>query len=118
MEARPQSPSSEYELDGDYADTKRGQTPEKRLMVAVVRRAVWDFVLYRDSKNAEHMGIAAEAAGWLFSDEEDAPEGEDERYTFVNICSALELDPRYVRECVLRLKRDDIPRLNNNIKDD
>ena len=121
MEARSRLQSSDIALDGDYADEKRSAPmPEKRLMIAVVRRAVWDFVLYRgcdEKRDTDRYGLAVDAAGWLFWDGEDSEDGTDSRYTFLNICLCLELDPQRIREGILRLTRSDIQRLNSNIKD-
>lgn len=120
MEARPRSSSPSICLDDDYAEEKKPcPSAEQRLIVAVVRRAVWDFVLYRDcdpTRDAERYGLAVDAAGWLFWDGEESYD-EVGRYTFQYICSCLELDPQRVREGILRLGREDIQRLNNNIKD-
>lgn len=84
----------------------------------MVRRAVWDFVLYRNAdpvKQKDRYELAVDAAGWLFWDGED-PEGED-GFTFLHICSALELDAKRFRERVLTLTREDIQKLNNHIKE-
>ena len=94
-------------------------SPETRLLVAIVRRAVWDFVLYREvdpKKDKERYGLATDAAGWLFWDGEEEVDDEG-RYTFYYICSALDLDHKRVREGVLELTRADIQKLNNHIKE-
>lgn len=111
---------------GVYVDVEweessyRTPSAEHRLLVAIVRRAVWDFVLYRGADpvtDKERYDLAADAAGWLFWD------GEEEiddcgRYSFKYICTVLELDAKSIRKGVLALTRKDIQRLNNHIKDD
>lgn len=95
-------------------------TPAHRLLVAIVRRAIWDFVLYKDEdskKSYDRYILAEEAAGWLFWDGEE-PTDKDGLYTFRFICETLDLDYRAVRKHALSLTRDDIQRLNNNIKED
>lgn len=142
MERSFRSRSPSVSVDADYADSKkRGTTPSHRLLVAIMRRAIWDFVLYRDEdpskyrpekarsaaarkeieeerkKCQERLQIAEEAAGWLFWDgvEEADEEG---RYTFRHICILLDLDPNVVRQRALAMTREDIQTLNNHIKED
>lgn len=116
-----QSPSPSVAVDADWARDRGPQpTPSQRLLVAIVRRAVWDFVLYKECNpktDPDKYGLADDAAGWLFWDGEEAtdPEG---RYSFKHICMMLDLDPKQIRDASLRLTRDDIQRLNNNIKEE
>lgn len=120
MEERPRSRSSEYRLDDDYVEGLRGTTsPVHRLLVAIVRRAVWDFVLYEQAdpkKNPDEYELYIDAVDWLFWDGEEECDTEG-RLTFRHICSMLELDPRQVRHIALGMSRKDIQRLNNNIKE-
>lgn len=94
--------------------------PAHRLLIAIIRRAVWDFVLYQDVKEKDdpilHQ-VGVEAAEWLFWDGEEEADSEG-RYTFMHICEMLDLDPRRVREAARDLNREDIQRLNNNVKED
>lgn len=88
-------------------------------MVAIVRRAVWDFALYRNvdpEKDKERYQLAVDAAGWLFWDGEEE-EDEEGRWSFLFICGELDLDPKRVREGVLKMNRSDIQKLNNHIKE-
>jgi hypothetical protein len=109
--------------------------------MAIIRRAIWDFVLYKDEdptrfdpekfksakakKRAENerkraernLAIATDAAGWLFWDGEEETD-EEGRYTFKYICSILNLDPTEVRQRALSMTREDIQVLNNHIKED
>ncbi|MGA1354637.1 MAG: hypothetical protein ACO32I_07700 [Candidatus Limnocylindrus sp.] len=97
-----------------------GVPPTHRLLVAIIRRAVWDFVLYKDAKRTKDPvlhEIGVDAAGWLFWDGQEECDSEG-RYTFLHICSILGLDPRRIREIAARLTRDDIQRLNNGIKEE
>ena len=95
-----------------------------------MRRAIWDFVLYRNEdpkgrgkdpdekkKCLERLSVAEDAAGWLFWDgEEETDDGG--RYTFKFICEMLDLEPSAVRARALSMTREDIQSLNNSIKDD
>lgn len=89
--------------------------------MAIVRRAVWDFVLYRDvnakdsKEDAKKAAWAETAAEWLFWDGAETSDDEG-RYTFMYICEVLNIDPRRFRDQVLKLTREDIQRLNNKIK--
>jgi hypothetical protein len=90
-----------------------------RLLVAIVRRAVWDFVLYRDADpiaKPDSYALAADAAGWIFWEGEEEVD-EQGRYTFRHICEILELDVSKVRRTLVGMTRDDLRRLNNYIKE-
>jgi hypothetical protein len=142
MERSFRSRSPNVAVDADYADgRKRGTLPSQRLLVAIMRRAIWDFVLYKDEdltqydpskgktkkarrkiekerKRAERdLAIATDAAGWLFWDGEEEVD-EEGRYTFRYICSELDLEPADVRRRALSMTRKDIQTLNNHIKED
>lgn len=142
MERSFLSRSPSVTVDADYADAKKGgTTPSQRLLVAIMRRAIWDFVLYRDEdptryrpekgrtaaarkeieeekkKCQERLQIAEEAAGWIFWDGAEESDGEG-RYTFRHICELLDLDPNALRQRALAMTREDIQTLNNHIKED
>jgi len=53
----------------------------------------------------------------LFWDGEESMD-EDGRYTFKHICMLLDLDSKQIRDAATRLKRDDIQKLNNSIKEE
>jgi hypothetical protein len=106
----------------DVSGSSRGgaSLPEHRLLIAIVRRAVWDFVLYRHvdpETNPDGYDLAVDAAGWLFWDGEEEVDDEG-RYSFQYICSLFEMDPHRVRKHVLGLSQKDIQRLNNHMKED
>ena len=117
------SPSSlpDCSVDPAWVEGNRGGIPPShRLLVAIIRRAVWDFVLYKDVKKKDDPAlheIGVDAAAWLFWDGQEEHDG-DGRYTFLYICSVLGIEPRRIRETAAKLSRDDIQRLNNNIKED
>jgi hypothetical protein len=117
-----QSRSSEpVSVDPEWADGLRAEIPPShRLLVAIIRRAVWDYVLYKDVKKRVDPvlhEIGVDAARWLFWDGEEEVDGEG-RYSFMHICSTLDLDPRKIRDIAAKLNREDIQRLNNNIKEE
>jgi hypothetical protein len=65
----------------------RALAPEQRLALAVLQDAVADF-----QRHAFDLGPRfAEMRDWIFSDDASWP------FTFVNLCSALDLDPSHLR---------------------
>lgn len=85
-----------------------------------MRRAIWDFVLYKEETrktNAEKSLLAEEAAEWLFWDGEEETDTQG-RYTFKYICEVLNLNPAHVRSKIAALERDDIQKMNNHIKEE
>lgn len=91
-------------LDNDYVETRSQRSmPEKRLLLAILRRAIWDFALYRLPEDSHHK-MHLDAAGWIFWDGE-------EHMTFLWICDVLELNPKQIREATVRLTRDEIKRI-------
>lgn len=93
--------------------------PARRLLVAIVRRAVLDFALYKNADpklDKVHHQIAVDAAGWLFFDGTETYD-EEGRYTFLYICALLELEPRPIRAKALELDSTDIHRFSGSTGD-
>jgi hypothetical protein len=116
-EILPQSPSSNYQLDDEFEATlQKRSTPERRLMVAILRRAIWDFALYRDMEpDTERYELAVDAAGWIFWDGEETLD-EEGRYSFMHVCASLDLDTTSLRKAVLRLTRENIGKITRRIE--
>ena len=114
--SRYRSSSAETTFESDDAGSQK-LTPERRLYVAMIRRAVWDFVLYRGVLTEDKRAISEDAETWLFYDGDEDLDA-DGRVTFLYTCSVLNLDPERVRVGAQRLRRQDIQKLNNNIKED
>lgn len=88
----------------------------RRLLTAIIRRAVLDFALWKDADPVEeelHYKLACDAAGWLFFDGTENVD-EEGRYTFLYICSLLEMDAQEIREHALTLTRKDLQRFNGD----
>lgn len=64
---------------------------EVALMAAVLDSAVSDFHLQFVKRGRRAQRLAKEAEEWVFSDEAEWP------FSFVNICTALGLEPDYLR---------------------
>jgi len=78
------------------------------MLLAVLRRAVWDFAQYKDPDNPSHE-LHIDAAGWLFWDGE-------EHMSFHYICHSLDLHPMEIRQAAAKLTRDSIKRISQRIE--
>ena len=88
----------------------------RRLLAAIVRRAVLDFALYKDCDKEEaptRYALAVDAAGWLWFDGEE-PYDDQGRYTYRYICTLLGVNPTAIREAALELTREDLHRFNGD----
>jgi hypothetical protein len=70
--------------------------PEKRLMLAVLEAAVADVQTYAGVQSGRGRRIFTEAAKWIGSSDCDRP------FDFESICTALGLDPSFIRSGLLR----------------
>lgn len=110
MESISPSPEARGGLFHDAETPGPKSTPERRLLLAVLRRAIWDFALYRKEKEGTPgFDLAVDAAGWIFWDGE-------EPLTFKHICNVLDLDPEMLRGAALTLQRKDIEKLGWRIE--
>jgi hypothetical protein len=81
----------------------------KSLLLEVIRRAAYDWVLYRTSTRLFNKKLAEQAYEWLFKEEPGTPEWRERDESgknvtaFVSICFALDLPPEIVREHVRKL---------------
>lgn len=90
-----------------WHDVKHSCLPEKMLWLAVLRRSIFDFVLY---KGVEERRIEwSSARKWLFGDHL-----RDGGLSFPEVCCMFEWDPEYVRRMVKGLCRSDIRRLESS----
>lgn len=88
-------------LPDQYLETFRRKAhlePEKRLMLAVLEDAVACFQKYLFARDSKGRALFREAEGWVI--EEDS----DWLFSFENICELLGLEPRYVRQGLVRWK--------------
>lgn len=81
----------------------------RALLLEIVRRAAYDWVLYRSSTRLDQKQLAEDAYTWLFVEDEDHPHWktrrEDEKLItgFVSICDALDLSVDKVRRYIRQL---------------
>lgn len=105
-----------------YNENTEGRTiiPEleayRLLWIKVILRAIYDYVLYENSKNKSLRDIGISAKKWLF----EKPKAY-ENMALPNLCLELGLDVEKIRECAQSLTRDKIVKiefLNRNKKND
>ena len=73
--------------------------PERRLMMAVLARALLDLQTHAGTGTRRARQHLAEVEAWLASDDDGWP------FSFVNLCHALDLDASSVRSRLVRWRR-------------
>ena len=79
-------------LPSQLFGTRRMQTPEQRLMIAVLQDAIDCIQKYRFAKDHDGWRLFYQAQRWFIADEADWP------YSFECICAVLDLDMHAVRQ--------------------
>jgi hypothetical protein len=74
-------------------------TGERRLMIAVLEDGVRCVLKLAASRDPLQRGLAAEAEEWIRSTDRSR------LFAFENVCQALDLDPDYVRDGILKNAR-------------
>lgn len=86
----------------------------KTLLLEIIRRAAYDWVLYRGSRKMVQKALADQSFRWLFTEEPDTADWHERmregKYitSFVAICEGLDLDPDTVRRHIKRLDRKNV----------
>jgi hypothetical protein len=81
----------------------------KTLLLEIIRRAAYDYVLYRGNRRMAYRILADQAHAWLFSERPGTKDWNQRQRegkfitSFEAICEALDLDPDTVRNHVKRL---------------
>jgi hypothetical protein len=81
----------------------------KTLLLEIIRRAAYDWVLYRGSRRMVQRTLAEQAYRWLFLEMEGTSDWNDRIRdgkmitSFVSVCESLDLDPCTVRKHIKRL---------------
>lgn len=87
------------------------------LLAGVLRRAIFDWVLYRDHPDISRRRVAGEAYIWLFIERPGYPtwkrrlEEHREMLSFLSICESLSLSHDQVRRVAEGVSKMDIRRL-------
>ena len=102
---RPYSPDADPQLEAGNC---------RALLLEIVRRAAFDWVLYRTSSKLHNRVLADNAYTWLFVEEPDTgawrqrEQSDKELTAFVAICEAVGVDPDRMRDRVRLLTERDI----------
>jgi hypothetical protein len=81
----------------------------KTLLLEIIRRAAYDWVLYRNSRRMVQRSMAEQAYRWLFVENPGTPDWtirqRDGKHitSFISICEGLDLDPDTARRHIKRL---------------
>lgn len=89
-------------LPDQYLETFRRKAhlePEKRLMLVILEDAIACFQKYLFARDGKGKALFREAEEWVME------EGSQWLFSFENICELLELEPRYVRQGLVRWKQ-------------
>ncbi len=89
-------------LPDQYLETFRRKAhlePEKRLMLVILEDAIACFQKYLFARDGKGKALFREAEEWVME------EGSRWLFSFENICELLELEPRYVRQGLVRWKQ-------------
>ena len=90
----------------DNFKRKRPLEPERELMLAVLADAVECYWKYSGARDGIGTRLFRDAREWLLDDDERRP------FSFVNVCSALQLEPSYIRQGVLARKQQSMTEKN------
>jgi len=107
--------SSLIELDVLLADQyfatfrRKELEPEKQLMLAVLEDAVTCFQRYIFGRNRWARTLYNETEDWI------CDENTDYAFSFDNICAVFGLDPKYVRDGLLRWKKSKLAQRQQQI---
>lgn len=84
-----------------FGDQRRrsGASAERDLMFAILADAVDCYSKYATARDGRSMRLFSDARDWLFCD------GDEQPFSFVNVCDGLGLDPSYIRRGVLALTK-------------
>lgn len=98
----------------DVLQVQREAMGCRALLLEIVRRAAYDWVLYRTSRRMQHRKIAQDAFTWLFVEGPGHPDWEErcekdvKNVSFIGICESLDLEPHTVRARIQSLTARDI----------
>lgn len=84
-------------------------TNVRALMLEIIRRAAYDWVIYRGNKRLAHRKVAQDAYIWLFIEKPGHPDWVEREkagwslLSFIALCGALDFDPDSVRASIKKL---------------
>ena len=89
-----QNPQIDYDGYQFFDIPNQTGTPERRLILAILERAILDFV-------GNEQKEALDAEYWMFGDDGD----DDSQFSFTWACSQLDLSPATVREKIRQMPK-------------
>lgn len=95
-----------YQLDEGSIELNSSVPWFVRLWASVLRRAVVDWVLYRNHDNVKYKKIGFHAETWIFS-----PGTESEISSFESICSMIGVPASFMRRKIRELTEEQARRL-------
>lgn len=101
-------------VDVRDSDLTRHTAACKALFLEIIRRAAYDYVLYRGSRSFENRMLADDAYLWLFVEDEQHARARTRREegtedcAFLSVCALLDLDPEKVRARVRAMTPRDV----------
>ena len=106
----------EITVDGDYYRTPKIEQLEgfKLIWYKVILRAIYDYVLYKESRNKSLKRLADGAEKWLFLSARETSRKNISLLPFnslENLCTLLDLDMGEVRKFASKLNRTDIRKI-------
>jgi len=93
-------------MPAQFYPARRGSAsvePIMRLMGGILADAVRSFQRNFEAQGASRRQEFKEAQRWIFDDKEDGP------FSFEDICEALDIDPRRLRELIIRWEKNKRP---------
>lgn len=84
-----------------YFDLSRSTSmdPSKKLMLAILEDALKCFQAYASARSGRQRKLFEEAEQWIMA------QGNDEIFSFENICEVLEFNPQYVRQGLVQWRQ-------------
>ena len=94
-------------LDPSASGVNQSLSWPLKLWASVMRRAVVDWVLYREHEDPKLSKLGKSADDWLFLQEA----AREDLGTFHSLCEIMNLPPSLVRERILNMTEEDARRL-------
>jgi hypothetical protein len=81
----------------------------RALLLEIIRRAAYDWVIYRNNRKLDKRKIALDAHIWLFKEKPGHPDWVERKrggwalFSFLGICEVLDFEPEVVRDRIRKL---------------
>ena len=84
------------------------------LLAEILRRAAYDWVLYRSSRRLRDAELARDAYVWIFEEGPGHPDWVEREksgwsaFSFLTICDSLDMDPQSLRDRIKKMTPSDV----------